>query len=44
MIPKCIPTLGDALVQELRMYKALIGEEKKHQIAPLGHHKKGLEA
>jgi len=27
----------------LRMFKALIGEAKKHLIAPLGHHKKGLE-
>jgi len=26
------------------MFKALIGEAKKHQIAPLGHHKKGFEA
>jgi hypothetical protein len=44
MIPKCITTLGDALVRELRMFKTLIREAKKHQIAPLGHHKKGLEA
>jgi hypothetical protein len=29
---KCIPTLGNALVRELRMFKALIGKAKKHQI------------
>ncbi len=27
--PKCIPTLGIALVQELQMFKALVGKGKK---------------
>jgi hypothetical protein len=38
MAPKCIPTLGVALVQELQMFKALFGKVNKHQIVPLGHH------
>jgi hypothetical protein len=29
MTPKCIPTLGVALVQESKMFKALVGKEKK---------------
>jgi hypothetical protein len=43
MIPKCIPTLGITFVQELRMFRALVGKENKHQIRPLRHHLKGLE-
>jgi hypothetical protein len=35
---------GVALVRELRMFKALVGREKNHQIRPLGHPQKGLEA
>jgi len=38
MTPKCTPTLGVTLVRELRMFEALVGKEKKHQIGPLGHH------
>jgi len=44
MTPKCIPTLGVALVWESRMFKVLVGKAKKHKIGPLGHHWKGLEA
>ncbi len=29
MTPKCIPTLGVALVQELRMFKTLSGKGKE---------------
>jgi hypothetical protein len=38
MIPKCTPTLGVTLVQELRMFRALVEKEKKHQIGSLGYH------
>jgi hypothetical protein len=34
MTPKCIPTLGVAFVQELQMFKALVGKANKHQIGP----------
>jgi hypothetical protein len=44
MIPKCILTLGVAFVQELQMFKALVRKANKHQISPLGHNYKGLEA
>jgi hypothetical protein len=32
MTPNCTFTLGVTLVQELRMFKALVGKVKKHQI------------
>jgi hypothetical protein len=32
------PTLGIALVWELRMFRALVGKEIKHQLKILGHH------
>jgi hypothetical protein len=38
MIPKCAPTLGVAFVQELRMFRTLVGKINKHQIGPLGQH------
>jgi len=44
MIPKCIPTLGVALMWELQMFRTLVGKAKKHHIGPLGYHWKGLEA
>jgi len=44
MTPKCTPFLGIALMQELQMFKTLVGKVNKHQIGPLGHHWKGLEA
>jgi hypothetical protein len=34
MTPKCTPTLGIAVMQELQMFKAMVGKEKKHQIGP----------
>jgi hypothetical protein len=43
MTPKCTPILGIAFVQELRMFKALVGKENKHQIRPLRHHLKSFE-
>ncbi len=36
-------TLGVALVQEFRMFRALVEKANKHQIKPLGYHWKGLE-
>ncbi len=38
MTPKCTPTLGTTLVQELQMFRALVGKVNKHQIGPLGYH------
>jgi len=38
MTPKCTPTLGIALVQELQMFSALVRKANKHQIEPLRHH------
>jgi len=36
LTPKCIRTLGVTFVQELQMFKALVGNVKKHQIgAPM---------
>jgi hypothetical protein len=43
MTPKCTLTLGVAFVQELQMFKTLVGKVNKHQIRPLGHHWKGFE-
>jgi hypothetical protein len=43
MIPKCIPILGIAFVQETQIFKALVEKEKKHQIGPLRYHWKGLK-
>jgi hypothetical protein len=34
MTPKCIPTLGVALMWGLRMFNTLVGKENKHQIFP----------
>jgi hypothetical protein len=34
LTPKCTPTSGVALMQELRMFRALVGKIKKHQIDP----------
>jgi hypothetical protein len=34
MIPKCTLTLGITLMQELQMFKTLVGKANKHQIGP----------
>jgi hypothetical protein len=34
MTPKCIPTLGVALVWDSQMFKALVKKARKHQIEP----------
>jgi hypothetical protein len=43
MIPKCVPTLGVALLQESRMFMALVKKVKTHQIGPLRYHYKNFE-
>jgi hypothetical protein len=45
MILKCTFTLGITLVWwELRMFRALVGKENKHQIGPPRYHENFLEA
>jgi hypothetical protein len=34
MIPKCTPTLGDALMRKLQMFRALVEKTNKHQLGP----------
>jgi hypothetical protein len=43
MILKCIPTLGIAFMQELRMFGALVGKEKKIKLGPHDTIKKVLK-
>jgi len=43
MIPKCTPILGVALLQESRIFKALVEKTKKHQIGPPKYHWKSLK-
>jgi hypothetical protein len=43
MTPKCTPTLGVALMRELRMFRALVRRSNKHKIGPPNNIKKVLK-
>jgi hypothetical protein len=43
-LPNVIPILGVTFLWELRMFRASVKKENKHQIGHLGNHYKGFEA